>query len=94
MSYLDDAVVRYNKSLESGPYKDVAWAEALHQRMEETGLSSGGRLICPFLRPNFISRRQYDNLVKTSEALLGAIGRIAGLFQIRQSLLSVSCLCR
>src|ERR1700746_1335665 len=76
MSYLDDAVARYNKSLESGPFKDVSWAEALHKRMEETGLSAGGRLICPFLRPNFISRRQYDSLVKTSEALLGAIGRM------------------
>ncbi len=88
MSYLDDAVVRYNKSLESGPYKDAAWAEALHQRMEETGLSSGGRLICPFLRPNFISRRQYDNLVKTSEALLGAIGRMEQLVLTTPSLLS------
>lgn len=76
MSYLDDAVVRYNKSLENGPYRDLSWAEALHQRMEESGLSAGGRLICPFLRPNFVSRRQYDHLVKGGEALLGAIGRM------------------
>lgn len=88
MSYLDDAVVRYNKSLESGPYKDLAWAEALHQRMEESGLSSGGRLICPFLRPNFVSRRQYDNLVKTGEALLGAIGRMEQLVLGNPTLLS------
>jgi hypothetical protein len=76
MSQLDDAVARYNKLLESGPYRDLAWAEALHQKMEATGLSSGGRLICPFLRPNFITRRQYDSLVKTGEGLITAIDRM------------------
>jgi hypothetical protein len=75
MSQLDDAVARYNKLLESGPYRDLAWAEALHEKMEASGLSAGGRLICPFLRPNFISRRQYESLVKTGEALIAAIDR-------------------
>ncbi|HXS98732.1 MAG TPA: hypothetical protein VN736_29250 [Candidatus Limnocylindrales bacterium] len=76
MSHLDDAVARYNKSLETGPYRDLAWAEALHERMEAGKLASGGRLICPFLRPNFISRRQYDSLVKTGESLICAIDRM------------------
>ncbi|HTS64907.1 MAG TPA: hypothetical protein VMH28_22945 [Candidatus Acidoferrales bacterium] len=76
MSQLDGAVSRYNKLLESGPYRDLGWAEALHQRMETGNLSSGGRLICPFLRPNFISRRQYENLVKTGESLIAAIDRL------------------
>jgi len=76
MSQLDDAVTRYNKLLESGPYRDLAWAEALHQKMETAGLSSGGRLICPFLRPNFVTRRQYDSLVKTGEGLITAIDRM------------------
>jgi uncharacterized circularly permuted ATP-grasp superfamily protein len=44
--------------------------------MESSKLSSGGRLICPFLRPNFISRRQYETLVKTAESLIGAIDRM------------------
>jgi uncharacterized circularly permuted ATP-grasp superfamily protein len=76
MSQLDDAVAKYNKLLESGPYRDLAWVEALHQRMENSKLSSGGRLICPFLRPHFISRRHYEQLVKTGEALIGAIDRM------------------
>jgi hypothetical protein len=76
MSQLDEAVVKYNKLLETGPYKDLEWAEALQQRMESGNLSAGGRLICPFLRPNFLSRRQYENLVKTGESLIGAIDRI------------------
>src|SRR5215471_17348008 len=88
MSQLDDAVARYNKLLETGPHSDLAWAEALHERMEGGKLSSGGRLICPFLRPNLISRRQYDNLVKTSEALLGAIGRMEQMVLSNPALLS------
>jgi hypothetical protein len=88
MSYLDDAITRYNKSLESGPYRELSWAEALQQRMEQAQLSSGGRLICPFLRPNFISRRQYDSLVKSGEALIGAIDRMEQLVLANPALLS------
>src|SRR5438094_290557 len=76
MSQLDEAVSRYNKLLESPPFRDLAWAEALQQRMESEGLSAGGRLICPFLRPNFVSRRQYESLVKTGESLIAAIDRM------------------
>jgi hypothetical protein len=76
MSQLQEAVAKFNKLLESGPYRDLAWVEALHQRMESARLSAGGRLICPFLRPNFISRRQYESLVKTGESLIAAIDRI------------------
>ncbi len=76
MSQLDDAVAKYNKLLETGPFRDLAWAEALHERMETAKLSAGGRLVCPFLRPNFVSRRQYDSLVKTGESLISAIDRM------------------
>ena len=88
MSQLDDAVVKYNKLLETGPYSDLAWVPALHQRMETAKLSAGGRLICPFLRPNFISRRQYDSLVKTGEALIGAIDRMEHLVLSTPALLA------
>lgn len=73
MAQLDEAVARYHKLLES---QDLSWADALQQRMESEKLSAGGRLICPFLRPNFVTRRQYDSLVKTGEALIGAIDRM------------------
>jgi hypothetical protein len=76
MSQLDDAVGRYNKLLESGAHADLSWVEALHERMEAAKLSAGGRLICPFLRPNFITRRQFDSLVKTGESLICAIDRM------------------
>jgi hypothetical protein len=76
MSQLDDAVGRYNKLLESGANGDLGWVDALHARMETAKLSTGGRLICPFLRPNFITRRQFDSLVKTGESLICAIDRM------------------
>jgi hypothetical protein len=87
MSQLDDAVSRYNKLLEGSAYRDLAWVEALHQRMEESRLSSGGRLICPFLRPNFISRRQYETLVKTGESLICAIDRMQQMVLANPALL-------
>ena len=76
MSQLDEAVIKYNKLLESGVHRDLGWAEELHAQMEEAGLSAGGRLVCPFLRPSFISRRQYESLVKTGESLIAAIDRM------------------
>jgi hypothetical protein len=88
MSLLDEAVTKYNKLLESGPFRDLSWAEALHERMESEKLSAGGRLICPFLRPNFITRRQYDSLVKTGESLIGAIDRMEQIVLASPALLS------
>jgi hypothetical protein len=88
MSQLDDAVVRYNKLLETGAFRDPAWVDALHQRMEAAKLSSGGRLICPFLRPNFISRRQFDSLVKTGESLICAIDRMEQMVLANPALLA------
>src|ERR1700745_24959 len=88
MSQLDEAVARYNKLLENGPYRDLAWSEALHERMESGGLSAGGRLICPFLRPNFISRRQYESLVKTGESLICAIDRMEQMVLANPALLA------
>src|ERR1039457_7133735 len=88
MSQLDEAVVRYNKLLEPGPFRDLAWVEALQQRMESFNLSADGRLICPFLRPNFSARRQYDSLVKTGEALIGAIDRVQQMVLSNPALLA------
>ena len=88
MSQLDDAVARYNRQVENGPFRELGWAEALHERMEQSKLSAGGRLICPFLRPNFISRRQYDSLVRTGESLIGAIDRMEQMVLANPVLLS------
>jgi hypothetical protein len=56
--------------------------------MEAEKLSAGGRLICPFLRPSFISRRQYESMVRTGEALIGAIDRMEQMVLANPALLA------
>ena len=75
-SHLEEAISRYNKILEGPAHKDLSWVKTLHDQMEAERLSAGGRLLCPFLRPNFVTRRQYESMVKTGEALISAIDRM------------------
>src|SRR6185436_12158795 len=88
MSQLDEAIARYHRLLESDSYRDMAWVPALQERMETENLSSGGRLLCPFLRPHLITRRQYDSLVKTGETLIAAVDRMQQLILVTPQLLS------
>ena len=76
MTQLDEAIARYHRILESEPYRDMRWVKNLQEQMEARQLSSGGRLLCPFLRPNFVTQKQYDSLVKTGEALISAVDRM------------------
>jgi len=76
MTQLDEAITRYHRILESEPYRDLRWVKNLQDEMEARQLSAGGRLLCPFLRPNFVTQKQYDNLVKTGEALISAVDRM------------------
>ncbi len=73
---LGDAITRYHQLLESEQYRDLAWAESLHEKMSAQGLVVSGRPVSPFLRPHFLTRKQFDNLVQASEFLHSAIDRI------------------
>lgn len=73
---LGDAVARYHKILESEPYRNLDWAAELHAQMASQGLTVSGRPVSPFLRPHFLTRRQYDHLVKATESLTAAIERV------------------
>jgi uncharacterized circularly permuted ATP-grasp superfamily protein len=88
MNQLDEAVARYQKLLEGDAFKGLAWAEALGERMQAAGLTQGGRPICPFLRPNFISRRQYETMVRAAEALFLAIDRVKQMALANPALLA------
>jgi hypothetical protein len=79
MAQLAEAIARYHKILESEPYKDLEWAETLQTRMKSSHLTTGNRPVSPVLRPHFITRRQYTNLVKAAEAMFGAINRVEQL---------------
>ena len=88
MSHLQEAISRYNKILEAPPHKDLSWVKLLHERMETERLSAGGRLLCPFLRPNFVTRRQYESMVRTGEALISAIERMEQIVLASPALLA------
>ena len=89
MTQLDEAIARYHRILESEPFRDMRWVKNLQEQMEERQLSAGGRLLCPFLRPNFVTQKQYDNLVKTGEALISAVDRMLHLALASPQLLSL-----
>ena len=79
MAQLGEAIARYHKILESDPYKDLEWANTLQEQMKARHLVSGTRPARPVLRPNFITKRQYSNLVKAAESLFCAIHRVEKL---------------
>ncbi len=87
MTQLDEAIARYHRLLESDKFKDLGWAEALEEEMKARHLT-GGRAVLPVLRPHFLSKRQYANLVKASEALLRAIDRVKQMALATPALLS------
>jgi uncharacterized circularly permuted ATP-grasp superfamily protein len=88
MTQLDEAIARYHRILESEPYRDLRWVKNLQEQMEARQLSAGGRLLCPFLRPNFVTQKQYDTLVKTGEALILAVDRMLKMALASPQLLS------
>ena len=88
MTQLDEAISRYHRILESEPYRDMQWVKNLQDEMEARQLSAGGRLLCPFLRPNFVTQKQYDNLVKTGESLISAVDRMLRMALASPQLLS------
>jgi hypothetical protein len=79
MAQLGDAVARYHKLLEQDSYRDLAWADELQDRMRERHLTDAGRLLAPVLRPEFISRRQFESLCRAAEHLISILDQIEAL---------------
>src|SRR4051812_22419916 len=88
MTQLNEAIARYHRILESESYRDLAWVDALEQKLQASHLTAGGRRVSPVLRPHFITQRQYTNLVKAAEALYCAIDRIEKMALSTPSLMS------
>ena len=87
MNQLEEAISRYQKIIESEPYQDLAWAEKLVEQMQAAHLTESGRLVCPFLRPHFLTRRQYEALIKAAECLFSAIDRVKQMVLADRTLL-------
>lgn len=76
MTQLDEAVARYHRLLENETVRTSGWLENVREQMAEQRLIVNGRPVSPVLRPHFISRRQYTNLMKTAELINTAIERV------------------
>jgi hypothetical protein len=88
LKVLGDAVTRFHKLLDGEPFRDLSWADDLKSKMEDHGLVIAGRPVSPVLRPHFITKKQYEHLVKASESLTTAIDRVKRLALAHPQLLS------
>jgi hypothetical protein len=88
MNQVDEAIARYHKLLESEQFRDLAWVEQLHQAMKAKHLDLSGKPVSAFLRPHFLTRRQYDALQKGGEGLWTAIDRLRTMVLTTPSLLN------
>jgi hypothetical protein len=79
MTQLSEAVARYHRALESDTIRNSGWLEKLREQMAAQHLMVNGRPVTPVLRPHFISRRQYTNLMRTAELINTAIERVRTL---------------
>lgn len=76
MNQVDEAIARYHKLLETDSFRDLGWVEHLHHSMKVRGLELSGKPVSAFLRPNFLTRRQFETLSKGAEALSTAVDRM------------------
>ncbi len=79
MTQMGEAVARYHKLLEGDHFKDLSWAHELQERMKADNLAVAGRPVSPVLRPHFITRRQYNGLVKAVESFSSAVDRVENM---------------
>ncbi len=88
MTQVGEAIARFHKLLESDSYKDLGWVTALHESMAAHDLIVSGKPISPFLRPHFLTERQYTTLVKAAELVTSSILRIKQMALQNQALLT------
>lgn len=88
MTQLGEAAARYHKILEQDPERNAAWMAQLREQWKTRHLLVSGRPVSPVLRPHFLSRRQYTNLVKTAESLNASIDRIRKMALVQPHLMA------
>ncbi len=86
MTLVGEAIARYHKLIESEPYIDLGWAQALQERKKALKLEDGP--LSPVLRPHLISSRDYATMVKAAESLLSAIDRVERMALANPALLA------
>ncbi len=79
MNQVDEAIARYHKILETEPFRDLGWVEQFHATLRSRKLELAGRPVSPFLRPNLVTRKQFDGLVIGGQLLASAVDKIRQL---------------
>jgi hypothetical protein len=85
MALVSEAIARYHKLIESAPYIDLGWAQALQERKKSLKLNGQ---VSPVLRPHFLTNREFLGLEKASESLASAIERVENLALANPALLA------
>lgn len=88
MNQVDEAIARYHKLLESEQFRDLSWVDQLHQAMSARRLDIGGKPVSAFLRPHFLTRRQYEGMEKAGASLWAAVDRMRQLVLSSPALLN------
>lgn len=76
MTLLSEAIARYHRIVEDLAAGGSPWKDELREQLRQRGLECHGSGVSPVLRPHFLTRRQYDNLAGSAEALSRAIHRV------------------
>ncbi len=80
MPMTSQAAHDYNSLIERKPALLEESRAFLEQRLNEVRFVFGGRMLSPYLRPHFVTRREWQQMTKTCETVWSAIekvGRIA-----------------
>lgn len=88
MTQLGEAIARYHKILEQDRDRNSDWMAQLREQFRSQNLVVNGRSVSPVLRPHFVSRRQYNNLVATAESLWSAMVRARALALTRPQIMA------
>src|SRR5207245_1804140 len=67
------AVEDYDRLLKDEKELIEEMDDRLFERMRQAKLTFGGRALCPFLRPNFVSPEVYDQVRAVGRGIIGAI---------------------
>lgn len=73
------AVARYHSLLHDTPGLIDRTRDQLQSRLDEVKLVFGGRMLCPYLRPHFVSREQFNFATEVCERLWRSMLKVGDL---------------
>src|SRR3954468_19443255 len=86
--FLDEAIDHYHLLLEKRQASGDSSNAAMLQQMVDAGVTYGGRAICPFLRPNFVTRSQFEFVDRVCRGFRGAVTKAKDALLTDKSLMA------